>query len=167
MVETRLTRDLDEAMLGGVLAGLAARYDWDVTLVRIVAVLLTVTTLGVPGVVIYLAAWVIVPPASEVGASSSDAQAGVGGGAADAESVVDEMAAVVREAAERVEEAGRIAAEAVRAAAEEIGEVVRRPRTGGDAGTSEGGVESGGGVTEGSEASGEASADASGEGKPE
>ena len=138
MAETRLTRNLDEAMLGGVLAGLAARYEWDATLVRIVAVLVTVTTLGVPGVVAYLAAWVIVPPSSEVESGSA---AGVGDASAGASEevpgapsgVVDEMVATVRDAADRVEEAGRIAAEAARQAATEIGEVARRPREDGGA----------------------------------
>ena len=137
MAETRLTRDLDEAMLGGVLAGLAGRYDWDVTLVRIVTVVVALVTGVLPLVAVYLAAWVIVPPASEVGGepssdedgSSEEAPAAVAG------SVVDEMTAVVQEAVGRVEEAGKIAAEAVRQAAGEIGEVVRRPReNGGGAG---------------------------------
>lgn len=133
MAETRLTRDLDEAMLGGVLAGLSARYDWDVTLVRIVVLLLTVVTGVVPGVVTYLAAWVIVPPATEVtggGERSGDGGA-TGAPASGPEAMVDEVTTAVEDAAERVGEAGRIAAEAVRQAAEEISEVVRRPRDGG------------------------------------
>lgn len=145
MAETRLTRDLDEAMLGGVLAGLSARYDWDVTPVRIVVVLLTLISGGIPGVVIYLAAWVIVPPAPEV----DDGGVSGAGGALDAmpasgpEAVVDEVTAAVQEAADRLGEAGQIAAEAVRQAAEEIGEVVRRPRDGGEPEGSEGASDDG------------------------
>ena len=41
---TALTRDLDEAMLGGVLAGIASRYDWDPTLLRLVAALVAIAT---------------------------------------------------------------------------------------------------------------------------
>ncbi|MBT5774403.1 MAG: PspC domain-containing protein, partial [Dehalococcoidia bacterium] len=124
MVETRLTRDLDEAMLGGVLAGLSSRYDWDVTLVRIVAVLLTVVTGVVPLVVVYLAAWVIVPPALEIGGGAASDEGGGSAGtpAAGPEAVVDEVTDAVLDAAERVGAAGRIAAEAVRQAAEEISE---------------------------------------------
>lgn len=144
MAETRLTRDLDEAMLGGVLAGLAARYDWDVTPVRIVVVLLTLISVGIPGVVIYLAAWVIVPAASEIGSEAEGAEGTSAGSAAGAavagpETVVDEVTAAVQEAADRLAEAGQIAADAVRQAAEEIGEVARRPRedgSGADAGDS-------------------------------
>ena len=138
MVGTRLTRDLDEAMLGGVLAGLSARYDWDVTLVRVVAVLLTVVTGVVPLVVVYLAAWVIVPPDSEIGAgaASEDGGESTGAPASGQEGVVDEVTTAVQEAADRLSEAGQIAAAAVRQAAEEIGEVVRRPRDGGDEGVS-------------------------------
>ncbi len=150
MVETRLTRDLDEAMLGGVLAGLSARYDWDVTLVRIVAVLVTLTTLGIPGVVIYLAAWVMVPPASDVGGgAASDAGGGSAGTPAPGpEAVVDEVTTAVQDAAERVGEAGRIAAEAVRQAAEEISQVVRRPRDGGSEPDEGGSEDSGDGAVE-------------------
>ena len=137
MADARLTRDLDEAMLGGVLAGLSARYEWDVTLVRIVAVLPAVATGLVPLPVVYLAAWVIVPPASEVdeveapeGEEGSGEVAGTG-----PEGAVDEVTTAVQEAADRLGEAGKIAADAVRQAAEEIGEVVRRPRDGSAAAT--------------------------------
>lgn len=56
----RLVRRTDDAMLGGVCSGLADHLGLDVTLVRLLAVLVTV--LGFGSVVIaYLVAWVIVP----------------------------------------------------------------------------------------------------------
>jgi phage shock protein PspC (stress-responsive transcriptional regulator) len=66
-VEMRLLRrSSDGAMLGGVAAGLAAYFDLDVTLVRIVVVALSF--LGGAGVPFYVAAWLLIPEeGSDVG----------------------------------------------------------------------------------------------------
>ncbi len=40
MTDLELRRDRDQAMAGGVCAGIASRFDYDVTLVRVVTVLL-------------------------------------------------------------------------------------------------------------------------------
>jgi phage shock protein PspC (stress-responsive transcriptional regulator) len=59
-VPRRLVRRTDDRMLGGVCAGLADHLGLDVTLVRLLTVLVTV--LGFGSVIIaYLVAWVIVP----------------------------------------------------------------------------------------------------------
>jgi phage shock protein C len=59
-VPRRLARRTDDRMLGGVCAGLADHLGLDVTLVRLLTVLITV--LGFGSVIIaYLVAWVIVP----------------------------------------------------------------------------------------------------------
>ena len=59
-VPRRLVRRTDDRMVGGVCAGLADHLGMDVTLVRLLTVLVTV--LGFGSVVIaYLVAWVIVP----------------------------------------------------------------------------------------------------------
>lgn len=142
MTTTRLTRDLDEAMLGGVLAGVAARYDWDVTLVRIVAVLVTLAAAVIPAVILYLVAWVMIPTSgametddmaampeangsSEAVEAAETAAATAPGSAA---AIADDVAETPREAADRIGEAASIAAEAARRAATDIGEVARRPQ---------------------------------------
>ena len=107
----RLTRDKNEGMLGGVCAGIAARYGYDLGLVRLIWVLLTVLTGGV-GIVIYVAAWVLLPAA----------------GAATPPSMGDrrrEFSEEVSAAAERAAEAARIAAAHARQAADEIAAVAR------------------------------------------
>jgi len=151
MTNTRLTRDLDEAFLGGVLAGVASRYEWDVTLVRVVAVLLGLATGVVPAVILYLVAWTIMPRSDEF----PPAAAPVPGEAAEASEtteapaadpapgdaahtehpqpgspavIANEVAEVLRDAADRLGEAATIAAGAARQAADQIGEVARRPR---------------------------------------
>ena len=60
---TRLYRSEDDRVLGGVCGGLAEIYDLDPSLVRIVALLLVLS--GVTPS-LYLAAWIIIPPESEV-----------------------------------------------------------------------------------------------------
>jgi phage shock protein PspC (stress-responsive transcriptional regulator) len=59
----RLTRNKQDGMIAGVCAGIATRYGYDVGLVRLVAVLLTVVSLGAGGIVLYAAAWVLIPAA--------------------------------------------------------------------------------------------------------
>jgi phage shock protein PspC (stress-responsive transcriptional regulator) len=58
----RLTRNTDEAMIGGVCAGVADYLGLDVTLVRVLAVLGAIFGLG-SLVVAYVVAWLLMPPA--------------------------------------------------------------------------------------------------------
>jgi len=57
----QLTRPRYNRMIGGVCAGFALHYGWDLSLVRVVCALLIVLT-GV-GLIAYLAAWIIIPEA--------------------------------------------------------------------------------------------------------
>lgn len=59
-VATRLFRPRQGRMLAGVCAAFALRYGWDVSLVRIVLLLLVVFGCGSP-VVAYLIAWIAIP----------------------------------------------------------------------------------------------------------
>lgn len=56
----KLTRSLDGKMLGGVCAGLANYLDIDVTLVRLIFVIILVLGVGSP-VLLYFLLWVIMP----------------------------------------------------------------------------------------------------------
>jgi phage shock protein C len=68
-VPRRLVRRTDDRMIGGVCAGLADHLGLDVTLVRLLTVLVTI--LGFGSVIIaYLIAWVIVPKDVDVYAVS-------------------------------------------------------------------------------------------------
>lgn len=58
----RLYRDPDEKMLGGVAAGLAAYLGWDITLVRILMVILVFIPYC-PAIIFYLIAWIVIPEA--------------------------------------------------------------------------------------------------------
>jgi phage shock protein C len=56
----RLTRS-EDAVLGGVCAGIAEYIDTDPTPIRLLWVLLTVLTLGAPGMLAYLLCWILIP----------------------------------------------------------------------------------------------------------
>ena len=71
----RLTRSTRDRMLGGVLGGFAEYTDADLTLVRLIFVLVTIFTGIFPGLLAYIVAWMVIPEASAQ-ASSSDAPSG-------------------------------------------------------------------------------------------
>ncbi|WP_372729131.1 PspC domain-containing protein [Nocardioides sp.] len=58
----RLTRNTDDRMVAGLCSGLADYFDVDVTLVRVLTVVLAVLSLC-SAVLAYLVAWVLVPRA--------------------------------------------------------------------------------------------------------
>jgi phage shock protein PspC (stress-responsive transcriptional regulator) len=60
----RLYRDDKNKMIGGVCQGLADYLDADVSLIRILSVVLIFFS-GL-GLIAYLAAWIILPPKSEI-----------------------------------------------------------------------------------------------------
>jgi phage shock protein C len=61
--DRRLTRSRDDRLLGGVAGGLGEFLGVDPTLVRIVFVL--VALFGGSGLVLYVALWLLVPPADD------------------------------------------------------------------------------------------------------
>jgi phage shock protein C len=62
-VAGRLTRSRTNRVIGGVCAGMALQYGWDLTVTRILTVVLIFVTGIGPGVLAYLLAWVIIPEA--------------------------------------------------------------------------------------------------------
>lgn len=64
MAENRLYRSGSDKMLGGVCGGIAEVYDVDPTLVRLITLLIVLTTGA--GLLVYLIAWLIMPTESEV-----------------------------------------------------------------------------------------------------
>ncbi|MDA0302311.1 MAG: PspC domain-containing protein [Chloroflexi bacterium] len=117
MAGHRLTRDLQHSMIGGVCAGFANRYDFDVTLVRVVAVLITVATWGI-GVPLYIAAWMVMPRADSPAPAPRPTS-----------DTPDSLRRELREVSDRLAEAARVLAGKTREAAEEISEIARRART--------------------------------------
>ena len=58
----KLYRPRYPRMIAGVCAGFAELYHWDISLVRVLAVVLAICTSGLAGLA-YLAAWIIIPEA--------------------------------------------------------------------------------------------------------
>jgi len=60
MSSARLLRSRDR-ILGGVCGGLANWLGWDVTIVRIAYVLISILSAAFPGTIVYIILWVIMP----------------------------------------------------------------------------------------------------------
>jgi phage shock protein PspC (stress-responsive transcriptional regulator) len=58
--EKKLLRPRDGVMIGGVCAGIARYFGIDVTIVRLLAVLIALAGIGSP-ILIYLICWIVIP----------------------------------------------------------------------------------------------------------
>ncbi|MBC7990544.1 MAG: PspC domain-containing protein [Luteimonas sp.] len=62
MAATRtLFRPRDDRVLAGVMAGIARRYGWNPTGLRIVFVIFSVLSAAFPGILVYLILWLLIP----------------------------------------------------------------------------------------------------------
>lgn len=65
MAEKRLTRSKDK-MIAGVCAGIADYLNTDPTIIRILYVVLSIASIGFPGLIAYLILWAIIPEEKSV-----------------------------------------------------------------------------------------------------
>lgn len=72
-VPRRLTRPMHEKKIAGVCAGFARFIDVDVTLMRVLCLLLTIFTGFVPGILAYVIAWIAMPKDYSVPAAQTTA----------------------------------------------------------------------------------------------
>ena len=56
-----LQRSQQHRMLAGVIGGVADYYGWNTTVLRLVFVLVSIFSATVPGILIYLILWVLMP----------------------------------------------------------------------------------------------------------
>ena len=56
-----LRRSRSDRMIAGVVAGLAKYFDLDITLARVLYVVISVVSVAFPGILVYVLLWVIVP----------------------------------------------------------------------------------------------------------
>ena len=61
----RLTRSRDK-MIAGVCAGIAEYFGWEVTLFRVVFVIVSILSAAFPGILVYLVLWVVMPAPTEL-----------------------------------------------------------------------------------------------------
>jgi phage shock protein C len=61
MPEGHLARNPNDKWIGGVCGGIARWLGWNSDAVRILYVLLSVSTAGFPGTLVYIILWVVMP----------------------------------------------------------------------------------------------------------
>ena len=60
-----LRRTRDERVVAGVCGGLAEWLGWDVTLVRLLYVAVSVLSTAFPGILVYIVLWILIPEERE------------------------------------------------------------------------------------------------------
>lgn len=60
-MKKKLQREEEQALVAGVLAGLAKYFEQDPTLFRLLAIVFLILTGFFPGLLLYLAAWIVMP----------------------------------------------------------------------------------------------------------
>ena len=62
MAATRtFARTRNDRVLAGVVGGIAVRFGWNPTLLRVVYVLVSALSAAFPGILVYLALWLLIP----------------------------------------------------------------------------------------------------------
>jgi phage shock protein C len=56
-----LRRSHDKRMIAGVLGGIAERFDLNVTLLRVLYVIVSIASAAFPGILVYLLLWLLIP----------------------------------------------------------------------------------------------------------
>lgn len=54
-------RSRHDRMLGGVMGGIAQKFGWNSTLVRLIFVILSIASAAFPGILVYLILWLLIP----------------------------------------------------------------------------------------------------------
>ncbi|WP_082538829.1 PspC domain-containing protein [Lysobacter sp. Root494] len=60
-VQPTLSRSRNDRVLAGVMGGIARRFGWNSTLVRVLFVLVSILSAAFPGIVVYLILWLLMP----------------------------------------------------------------------------------------------------------
>ena len=62
----RLRRSRSNKMVAGVIGGLANYFGFDPTMARVLYVILSVVSVGFPGILVYIILWIIMPEEGEI-----------------------------------------------------------------------------------------------------
>lgn len=54
-------RSRHDRMIGGVLGGIARRFGWNSTLLRVLFVIVSIASAAFPGIIVYLLLWLLMP----------------------------------------------------------------------------------------------------------
>ena len=61
MSTTTLSRSLNDRMIAGVVGGIARRFGWISTLLRVLFVIVSIASAAFPGILVYLILWLLIP----------------------------------------------------------------------------------------------------------
>lgn len=56
-----LSRSLNDRMIAGVVGGIAHRFGWNATLLRVLYVIFSIASAAFPGILVYLLLWLLIP----------------------------------------------------------------------------------------------------------
>lgn len=56
-----LSRSRNDRMLAGVVGGIAARFGWNSTLLRVIYAVVSIASAAFPGILVYLILWLLMP----------------------------------------------------------------------------------------------------------
>lgn len=60
-----LARSINDRVLAGVVGGIAHRFGWNSTLLRVIYVVLSVISVAFPGILVYLILWLLIPEGND------------------------------------------------------------------------------------------------------
>ena len=60
-----LSRSINDRVLAGVIGGIAHRFGWNSTLLRVIYVILSVVSVAFPGILVYLILWLLMPEGND------------------------------------------------------------------------------------------------------
>lgn len=60
-----LTRSIHDRVLAGVIGGIALRYGWSPTLLRVLYVVGSTLSAAFPGILVYLVLWLLIPEGND------------------------------------------------------------------------------------------------------
>jgi phage shock protein PspC (stress-responsive transcriptional regulator) len=60
-VTATLARSRNDRVLAGVMGGIARRFGWNATLLRVLYVVASIASAGFPGILVYLILWLLMP----------------------------------------------------------------------------------------------------------
>lgn len=60
-----LARSINDRVLAGVIGGIAHRFGWNSTALRVIYVVLSVLSVAFPGILVYLILWLLIPEGND------------------------------------------------------------------------------------------------------
>lgn len=115
----KIYRDPDDAIIGGVCSGLSHYFKVDPIVIRLIVIVLTLASIGFPGVMGYLLFWALVPPANTTAEKLQ-----MRGEAVNIENIGKFAKDEAKNAAERVSRFGKYASQNIMKSGSDLGKIL-------------------------------------------